>query len=200
MGADDASQARFGVVAMCASAGGFNAVQTVLEALPADLGAAVVIVQHLDPHHRSRMAEILTRRVALDVREAHAGDALEPGTALIAPPDRHLLVTDDGRVELTSAPLVHFVRPSADLLFESVAAVYGARALGIVLSGTGRDGAEGTRAIASRGGLVIVQDPASAEFGGMPAAAVATGGAGLVLPLDAIAARVVQLVREGLPA
>src|SRR5262245_57566348 len=116
--------AAFDVVAMAASAGGMNALSHVLRQLPANFPAAILIVQHLDPRHRSLMADILSRRTPLQVKQAAEGDRLQPATALIAPPNRHLLVNPDGTISLSQSPLVHFLRPSADLLFESVAAIY----------------------------------------------------------------------------
>ena len=145
------------------------------------------MVQHVDPRHRSLMAEILAKRTAMPVKEAAAGDRIRPGHVYIAPPNRHLLVNSDGTLELTQTELVHFVRPSADLLFESAAAAYGERAIAVVLSGSGKDGSMGVKAIRKTGGTVIVQDTHNAEFPGMPGAAMATGMVDFVLPLDDIA-------------
>jgi two-component system chemotaxis response regulator CheB len=176
----------FEVVALAASAGGLNALTHVLAALPAGFPAALVVVQHLDPRHRSLMADILNRSTSLPVRQAREGDRLEPGVTHIAPPDRHLLVNSDRTLSLTQTELVHFVRPSADLLFESTAASFRERAIAVVLSGSGVDGAMGVTAIKKMGGTVIVQD-AAADFPGMPQAARATGVVDFVLPLDEIA-------------
>lgn len=173
-------------MALAASAGGLNALTHVLAALPGDFPAALVIVQHLDPRHRSLMAEILSRRSRVPVKEAQEGDALRAGHAYIAPPNRHLLVNPDHTLTLTQTELVHFVRPSGDLLFESTAASFRERAIAVVLSGSGHDGAMGVKAIKKMGGTVIVQD-ANAEFGGMPESAIATGLVDFVLPLDDIA-------------
>ena len=177
----------FDVVALAASAGGLNALTHVLAALPGDFPAALVVVQHLDPRHRSLMADILNRRTAVAVKQAEEGDGLRAGRAYVAPPNRHLLVNPDRTLSLTQTQLVHFVRPSADLLFESTAASFKERAIAVVLSGSGRDGAMGVKAIKKMGGTVIVQDANDAEFAGMPQAAVATGFADFVLPLDEIA-------------
>ena len=177
----------FDVVALAASAGGLNALTHVLAALPADFPVALVVVQHLDPRHRSLMADILSRRTALPVMQAGEGDALRAGCAYVAPPNRHLLVNPDRTISLTQTELVHFVRPSADLLFESTAASFRERAIAVVLSGSGHDGAMGVTAIKKMGGTVIVQDARSAEFAGMPEAAAATGVADFVLALDEIA-------------
>ena len=184
----------FEVVALASSAGGLHALTHVLGALPADFPVAIAVVQHLDPRHRSLMAEILGRSAALRVAQAEEGRRLEPGTVLIAPPNRHLLVNPDGTLSLSQSELVHFVRPSADLLFESVAASYRNRAIAVVLTGMGTDGALGLKAIKQMGGTVIVEDQDTAEFSGMPRAAAATGTADFVLRLDEIAAALVTLV------
>lgn len=147
----------------------------------------MVLVQHVDPRHRSLLADILARRTALPVSEARDREHVLPPHVYVAPPNRHLLVNPDRTVSLTQTELVHFLRPSADLLFESVAATYKERAIAVVLSGTGDDGAMGVTAVKKMGGTVIVQDPRSAEFDGMPAAAVKTGTADFVLQLDEIA-------------
>lgn len=191
------SQGNFDVVALASSAGGLNALSKVLAELPADFSAAVVIVQHLAPQHRSHMADILDRRTPLPVKEAEEGEALHAGTVFIAPPNRHLLVNPDGTLSLSQAKLVHFVRPSADLLFESVAASFKSRAIAVILTGMGTDGAPGLLAINKMGGTVIAQDQASAEFKGMPYAAVHTGKVDHVVPLEEIAAVLVSLVMKG---
>lgn len=184
------------IVAVAASAGGLTALSTVLAALPADFAATVVVVQHLDPRHRSLLADILSRRTGLKVKQAEEGEALQPATVYIAPPDRHLLITPSGTVSLTQSELVHFVRPSADLLFESVAASYKERAIAVVLTGTGSDGSMGVTAIKKTGGTVIVQDQATSEFFGMPGAAIHTGSTDFILPLNEIAAALVTLINS----
>jgi len=143
------------------------------------------------------MAEILSRRTSLKVKQAEEGDHLESATAYIAPPDRHLLVNGDGTLSLTKSELVHFVRPSADLLFESVAASFKGRAIAVVLSGTGSDGSMGVQAIKKMGGTVIAQDENSSEYFGMPQAAAQTGSADFVLPLEEIAPALVTLIIKG---
>lgn len=189
--------AAFDVVALAASAGGLAALSRVLSGMPGEFPAALVVVQHLDPRHRSLMAEILTKRTSLKVRQASNNDELRAGSVYIAPPDRHLLVDPDGTLSLSQSELVHFVRPSADLLFESVAACYKDRAIAVVLTGTGSDGNMGVTAIKKMGGTVIAQDEQSSEFFGMPGAAIQTGNVDFVLPLDEIPAALVTLVVKG---
>ena len=141
------------------------------------------------------MADLLSRQSQLPIKQAEEGDCLQPGSVFIAPPDRHLLVNPDGSLSLSRTELVHFVRPSADLLFESVAASFRDRAIAVVLTGTGSDGATGVRAIKKMGGTVIVQNEKTAEFFGMPAAAIQTGDVDFVLPLEEIAPALVTLMR-----
>jgi two-component system, chemotaxis family, protein-glutamate methylesterase/glutaminase len=183
----------FDIVAIAASAGGLSALSRVLADLTASFPVPVVVLQHLDPRHRSLTADILSRRTSLLVKEAEADDILEAGRVYIAPPNRHILVTTDRGLALTQTELVNFVRPSADLLFDSVAARYRDRSIAVVLTGTGSDGATGVQAIKKMGGTVIAQDE-TAEFFGMPQAAIATGAVDFVLPLAEIAPAIVTLV------
>ena len=187
----------YGIVAIAASAGGITALGRVLGGLPADFPVPVVVVQHLDPRHKTIIAEVLGRRSKLPVKLAQEGEKAEPGAIYIAPPNHHLLVGAEGLLTLSSSELVHFVRPSADLLFESVAGAYGPRAIACVLTGTGSDGTMGASAVKSRGGTVIAEDPELAEFKGMPEAVVAAGTVDFVLPLDEIATVIRGLVQAG---
>ena len=191
------ANAAFDVVAMAASAGGLTALSEILRGLPGDFPAAIAVVQHLDPRHRSLMAEILSRRTSLKIQEAKEGDALKPATVYIAPPNRHLLVNLDGILSLSQSELVHFVRPSADLLFESVAAIYKERAIAVVLTGTGSDGVMGVQAVKKMGGTVIAQNEKTSEFFGMPGAAIQTGDVDFILPLGEISSALVTLVMKG---
>lgn len=185
----------YNLVALAASAGGLTAISKVLSGLPPGFPASIVVVQHLDPRHRSLMADILARRTPLKVKEAEEGDRLLPATVYIAPPNRHLLVNPDGTLSLSQSEMVHFVRPSADLLFESVAASYREHAIGVILTGSGSDGAMGVGAVKKMRGTVIVQDEKTSEFFGMPGAAIQTGSADFILPLDEISSAIVTLVQ-----
>ena len=192
-------QPGFEIVALAASAGGVFALIEIAGKLPAGFPAIVVIVQHLDPRHRSLMPEIFARRCALPVAQATDGMELQPAHVYLAPPDRHLLVNGDGTASLTHTELVNFVRPSADLLFESVAAAYGDRAIAVVLTGAGKDGSIGVTAIKKRGGTVIVQDEATSEFFSMPSAAIKTGSVDFVLSLDEIPSALMTLLGGEMP-
>lgn len=184
----------YAIVAVASSAGGIHGLSVLLGALGPAFPVPVLVVQHLDPRHRTVIADILSKRCALPVTLARDGERALPGAVHIAPPDRHLLVGADGVMSLSDAELVHFLRPSADLLFESVAGAYGRRAIACVLTGTGNDGAMGADAVKSRGGTVIAENPLTAEFNGMPQAAVNTGAVDFVLPLEEIASVIRGLV------
>jgi two-component system, chemotaxis family, protein-glutamate methylesterase/glutaminase len=194
------SSTAYDVVALASSAGGLKALSKLLAELPADFPVPILVVQHLDRRHPSWMADILGRHTALRVKEAEDGEALSPRTVYVAPPDHHLLVRARGTLSLTHTELVHFVRPSADLLFESVASSYGDRSIVVVLTGSGSDGAVGAQAVKKKGGMVIAQDEASCQMFGMPGAAIRTGSVDRVLPLDAIAGALVNLVTSGEPS
>ena len=197
--ADRSGSRPYAIVAVASSAGGITALGRLLGGLPKDFPVPVVMVQHLDPRHATIIAEVLGRKTALRVRLAAEGDLPEPGNVYIGPPNYHLLVTTERILTLSSSELVHFVRPSADLLFESVAASYGPQAIACVLTGTGSDGAAGATVIRQRGGTVIAEDPEHAEFKGMPGAVVAAGVVDFILPLEEIAPAIRQLVADGRP-
>ena len=180
------------VVALGASAGGLNALSQVLGALSKDFPSSVVVVQHLSPGHKSWIASLLGRATALRVKQAEHGEILLPGTVYTAPPDEHLLV-GPGKIQLAHSQLVHFSRPSIDLLFESVAGTYGSRSIGVVLSGSGKDGAAGIRDIKEAGGITIAQSPDTAEFRHMPEAAIDTGCIDFILPLAKIGIKLAAL-------
>jgi len=184
---------QFDVVAIGASAGGVEALHVVAAALPADFPVPVLIVQHMDPRHKSMLAGLLARRCKLRVKQAVDGEEMQGGTVYIAQPGMHLLVRA-GRLVLTDTKLVHFSRPSIDLLFESVADAYGDRAIAVVLSGSGVDGADGVRDIKAKGGTTLVQDPESAAHAGMPQAARATRCVDFTLPLEEIGPALASLV------
>src|SRR6267143_3719852 len=184
---------QFDVVAIGASAGGVEALHVVAAALPGDFPVPVLVVQHMDPRHKSMLAGLLGRRSRLRVKQAVDGETVEGGTMYISQPAMHLLVRA-GHLVLTDTKLVHFSRPSIDLLFESVADAYGDRAIGVVLSGSGVDGADGIRAIQAKGGSTLVQDPASAAHAGMPQAARATQCVDFTLPLEEIGPALASLV------
>lgn len=182
-----------GIVALAASAGGLNAMQRVLAGLPETFPVPVLVLVHLQADRESQLAQILDRATSMPVAQAAEGDHLRPGHVYVAPPGRHLTVVD-GSVRLTDDPPDHFVRPSADHLFTSIAEVYGDAAVVVVLTGGGVDGAEGATAVHEAGGLVFAQDADEADHSGMPEAVIATGSVDRVLPLDGLAAALTETV------
>ncbi|WP_416668470.1 chemotaxis protein CheB [Egbenema bharatensis] len=186
--------ALFDVVALATSAGGIKALSQVLSGLAVPFPAAIVIVQHINPKAHSFLADILSRQTRLMVKQARAGEALKPGVVYIAPPDQHLLIEPTGTIALAHTEKVHYARPSADRLFESVALSCGARAIAVVLTGNGQDGARGIQRVKQQGGLTIAQDPQTAEFSGMPTAAIQTQAVDWIIPLDQIAAKLTHLI------
>jgi len=159
-----------------------------------------VVVQHVAEERTSLLARILGRHTPLRVKQAEACDRLTPGTVFIAPPGAHLLVKLGGTLALAETPRVRFVRPSGDVLFASVATCCGNRAIAVVLTGAGSNGAAGVRLVKQHGGFVIAQDEATSCQFAMPRAAIATKCVDLVLPLSEIAPTLVRLVKSGADA
>ncbi len=182
---------RYDVIAIGASAGGLQALSEVLQPLPPDF-PPILIVQHLDPSHKSQLASLLVRKTGKQVKQAEHDEPILSGMVYIAPPDEHLLV-GPGKIQLAHSQLVHFSRPSIDLLFESVAGMYGTRSMGVVLSGSNRDGSMGIRAIKQAGGTTLAQDPKTAEFPVMPRSAIETDCVDCVVPLKEFAGKIEQL-------
>ena len=182
---------RFDAIVIGTSAGGVEALSLLLPALPPELRASVFVVLHLPRDRPSLLVEIFEHRCTHPIREGEDKEPVEPGTIYFAPPDYHLLV-DRGRdqvvrVALSSDDMVHFSRPSIDVLFEAAADLYGSKLLGIVLTGGNEDGAAGLAAVRRRGGVCIVQDPDEAQASYMPEAALKRGEPDFVLPLKQIA-------------
>lgn len=184
------------IVCFAASAGGLEPLMDVLSGLPADFPAPIVVVQHLAPKRPSFMAAILNRCTKLKVSQAVEGDVLEPGHVYLAPPNKHLLINADGRLGLSESATVHFVRPCADVMFESIAQSFTGKTVAVVLSGSGKDGADGVRAIKEKGGQIIVQDELSSKYSGMPHAAIETGDVDYILPAAKIAEKLISLMKS----
>ena len=182
------------MVAIGASTGGTRALAEILPRLPAALPAPVVVVQHMPAGFTTSLAERLNGSSRLRVDEAAQGDFLRPGEVKIAPGDRHLVVTPERRVRLTQDPPQWGVRPSVDRMMTSAAEVYGAGAVGILLTGMGHDGALGMKAIKERGGTTIVQNQETCTVFGMPQAAIKAQCVDAVLPLYEIPGAIVSLL------
>ncbi|WAC28492.1 chemotaxis-specific protein-glutamate methyltransferase CheB [Ancylobacter sp. SL191] len=182
------------LVAIGASAGGPAAVAAVLSRLPAGFPAALVLVQHVDPKFVPGLASWLAQQARLPVRPAASGDRPEAGTLLIAATADHMVLTAAGDLAYTAEPVSYPYRPSVDVFFESAARHWRGPLLGVLLTGMGRDGAQGLLTLRKAGHLTIAQDQASSAVYGMPKAAAALGAAADILPLALIADRLTEAI------
>src|SRR5262245_1128483 len=182
------------MVGIGSSAGGIEPLTLILKRLPPEPGLPIVVVQHLSPHHKSLLSEILQDATPMPVAQVNADTRLEANHVYVIPPDRFLEL-DEGRLRLLPHPGVGSPHP-IDSFFRSLARGVGPGAVGIVLSGTGSDGAAGLREIHAAGGITIAQDPDSAEHDGMPRAAIATGVVDLVLRPERIAEELAEIARH----
>jgi len=177
--------AAYPVVGIGASAGGLGAMIALFDAEPALHGMALVIVQHLDPKSESHLVALLARHTSLTVRPARDGLEMAPDHVYVCVPNRDLVVRE-GRLRLLDPETERSQRHPIDRFFDSPALAYGDRGIAVILSGAASDGSRGISAIKSAGGMVIAQDPETAEFDGMPRSAIQTGLVDLVLPVEKI--------------
>jgi two-component system response regulator WspF len=182
-----------GLVVVGASAGGPGAVATILGSLSRDFGAAIVVIQHVDVQFAPSLAAWLNEQSALPVRLAREGDRPRAGAVLVAGTNDHLVFVDGQTLDYTPDPRDASYRPSVDVFFESVIRYWKGQAVGVLLTGMGRDGARGLRALRDTGAVTIAQERASCAVYGMPKAAAELDAAVDILPLDKIAARLTSL-------
>lgn len=183
------------VVVIGASAGGIDAIIQVLSRLPPDLPAAILIVQHLSSNYQSRLPELLGRYSPLRVYLAQNRMPLEAGVIYVAVPGQHLRLGNEC-LFLGADEAVQYVRPAADVLFASAAEAFGPKVIGVILSGSGQDGACGCQKIKAKGGVTIAQDEKTSRYFAMPKAAIDANAIDYVLPLSEIAGKIVALVLE----
>lgn len=188
--------ARGGLVAIGSSAGGPAALEMLLRALPRDFPAAVVLVQHVDQVFAAGMADWLSTASGIPVRLAREGEQPQPGVVLLAGTNHHIRLLKDGSLAYTAEPVNEIYRPSIDVFFESVARYWSGEAVGVLLTGMGRDGAQGLKTMRERGYLTIAQDQASSAVYGMPKAAAAIDAAVEIKPLSTIAPRLVEVFAQ----
>ncbi|MCX6285449.1 MAG: chemotaxis protein CheB [Bacteroidetes bacterium] len=179
---------KYNAVVVGSSAGGLNALKTLLRNLNRDFKFPVIIVQHISPDSENYLIHILNDLKRLKVKEADEKEQPQPGYAYVAPPNYHLLVEPDQTFTLTVDERVNYARPSIDVLFETAAEAYREHLIGIILTGANNDGSLGLKRIKEMGGLAIVQDPDTAEVDSMPKAAIQACAVDHVLPLEEIAA------------
>ncbi|KPG95858.1 chemotaxis protein CheB [Pseudomonas sp. RIT-PI-q] len=179
-----------------ASAGGVEALLTILSPLREGFGLPIMVVLHLPDARRSHLAEVFARRVSMPVLEAHDKTRVEAGTLYFAAPGYHLSVEQDRSFSLSLEPRVHYSRPAIDFLFESAADAYGPALAAVLLTGANQDGARGLAQVKRRGGLTIVQDPDEAQVATMPLAALDIHEPDHILPIRGIGRLIVELERR----
>ena len=187
---------KYEAVVIGVSCGGLDALKKIFTSLPADFPLPVLVVQHLHPSQSDEFFSGFQGSCPLNIKTADEKEMIVAGTIYFAPPNYHLLVEKDRTLTLSVDERVNFSRPSVDVLFESAADVFGAGLVGVVLTGANADGADGLRIIKERGGLTVVQDPASAVADYMPRAALDAVSADHVLPLTEVGPFLVGLVRN----
>ena len=180
------------LVVIGTSTGGPRALMQVIPALPADIPAAVLVVQHMPPMFTKTLAERLNQASEVDVAEARDGTVIRKGTVLMAPGDFHMAVDENGKISLNQEPTVLGVRPAVDWTMKSAADVYGAAVLGVILTGMGTDGTEGASRIKASGGRILAQDEATSAVYGMPQSVFKAGCVDKVFPLQGIANGIVE--------
>ena len=185
---------RYDAVVIGSSAGGLNALKTIFQGLDSTFPMPVIIVQHISPDSDNYLIHILNDMNKLKGKEADEKETPVAGTAYIAPPNYHLLVESDGTFTLTVDERVNYARPSIDVLFETAAEAWRGRLIGIILTGANNDGSKGLKRIKELGGLVVVQDPDTAEVDSMPRAAILATTVDHLLHLEEIAPLLNQLV------
>ncbi len=195
--------ARISIVTIGVSTGGPDALGILLPSIPENFPFPIVIAQHMPPVFTSMLAKRLSERCSVPVRECASGDLLEPGCIWIAPGDYHMVVERKNNhmvLRNHQGPRENFCRPSVNVLFRSVAALYGANSLGVILTGMGQDGLKGCEALCAAGASVIIQDEASSVVWGMPGFVARAGLAEKILPLNQIAGEICRRANDALPA
>jgi len=185
------------VIAIASSTGGPNALNIVLPEISREANVSILIVQHMPPLFTKQFALSLDQKTEYTVREAATGDIVAPGTAFVAPGNYHMAVREVGgerRITLHQGPLENGCRPSANVLFRSVAEIYGKRALGVVLTGMGKDGMEGAKMMKEQGATIIAQDKDTSVAWGMPRSVIEAELADIVLPLQEVARTINRII------
>ncbi len=188
--------AEYKIVAIGGSAGSLDVIFKIVEALPQQINASLIIVIHRKSSPDSILVNLLSTKTSLPVKEVEDKEALLPGRIYIAAPDYHLLIEDEHSFSLDSSEKINYSRPSIDVSFESVAGVFGKAVVGVLLSGASVDGAKGLQNIKSAGGYTIAQDPASADMGYMPQQAISFGQVDAIVNGKDIPAFIKELLKK----
>ncbi|MBF0458141.1 MAG: chemotaxis protein CheB [Nitrospirae bacterium] len=185
---------RYEAVVIGASAGGLDALKTLLTHLPNDFSLPIAVVLHLHRNTKGELINVLQKGTRLNVNYAQDKKRIQKGYLYIAPPDYHLLIEDDKTLSLSVDEPVNYSRPSIDVLFESASDAFREHVIGIILTGANRDGSMGLKRIKERGGTAIVENPQSAEYSEMPLAAIAETQSDYILDVDEIARKIYELL------
>jgi two-component system chemotaxis response regulator CheB len=180
------------VVGIVCSTGGPKALRRILASLTPDMPAGVVIVQHISEGFDSELTHWLAETSALTIDQASHGDIIKPGIAYVCPAGRHAIIQDGGIITLDDSPAIDCFRPSGDLMLSSMSQIYGPGATGVILTGMGRDGARGMKAVKDAGGRTIAQDEQTSLIFGMPRAAIEMGAVDRIAPLDLISEEIMD--------
>jgi two-component system chemotaxis response regulator CheB len=186
----------FEAVVIGSSAGGIQALSTVLSALPKEFPLPIIVVQHLHPDSGTYLAQIFANKCPLKIKQADEKESIKKGFVYLAPPNYHLLIENDRTFSLSIDAHVHYARPSVDVLFETAIYAYRNKLISIILTGANGDGSLGVKKIKQVGGYIIVQDPDTAEADAMPCAAIAATNVDKILPLKQIGPYLLQLVNR----
>lgn len=195
---DPAGERKYELIAIGCSLGGMHALEKILRSLPPHFSVPIAVVQHRHKRSAEGLPAFLRHATSLCVVDVEDKQWIKPGCVYLAPADYHLLV-EYGEFDLSVDAAVAFSRPSIDVMFESAADAYREHLIGVVLTGANADGARGAQRIKQRGGLVIVQDPATAEASSMPRAAIEQATVDRILPLERIGPYLIELCRNSLP-
>ena len=183
-------------IVMGVSSGGLSALKFIFSRLPKGFDTPIIIVQHINPHSENLWIKLLNDKSNLEIKEADEKESIEPGYVYIAPPNYHLLIERNKTFSLTIDERVNFARPSIDVLFESAADTYTNKLIGVILTGSNNDGTQGIKRIKERGGLVVIQNPETAESAFMPASAMAAVQPDYVLSLGDIVDLLLKITKQ----
>jgi two-component system chemotaxis response regulator CheB len=187
---------KYKAIVIGVSAGGLEALKTILPELPGDFPSPIIVVQHRHPFSDDSLEKAMNDLCKVNVQQINDKTSILPGSVYFAPPNYHVMIEEDMTFSLTLDAAVNFSRPSIDVLFESAADVFGEHLIGIVLTGANKDGSEGLLQVKKKGGLAIVQDPETAAVDAMPLAAIAATKVDYILKLDLIAEMLVHLFNK----